>query len=273
MRTSALPDRLDDLPAVWRDDLFTERIWQRHPDRSIQKGEAGGFVVRSPGFPHLAYLKPTKICEENRPRAAYEKIASDLGYEVGLPVPPVLLYRRENAPEKEESRTCISVVVYEEQWEWGDLWEIELPDAAREIMRQALAENSGVVAFDTWLGNADRRNRRNAIFGTFRDAPAQAAFMFLDYSNSLNMGDRWGEKGFETIEVPKLPEVFLEAIDRGVLEEAVSRIESMDDNVINEIVARIPDDYMAPQHAEIVTAGLRARKKIVRDALQGQLRP
>ena len=45
---------------------------------------------------------------------ANEKIISDLGYELRLSVPPVLLYRRENRLLNEEGRCCVSLVMYPE---------------------------------------------------------------------------------------------------------------------------------------------------------------
>lgn len=267
MNVVAFPDRVGDLPAVWRRDVFTKRIWQIEANRAIQEGEAGGFVVQSPGFEHLAYLKPTNICTPDRPKAAYEKIAADLAFDVGVSVPPVLLYRRKHAPEDEESRACVSVIIYDEQWEWGQFWEPSPPGIA-DILRTVLARSSGAIALDTWFGNTDRRNKRNAIFGTFHDAPAQGAFMFLDFSNSLNMGNRWAQNGFQEIEVPPLPDILLEAVDWNVLDQTTSRIEDLDEDSIDAVVGRIPLDYMEQKHSDIVASALKERRRLIRARLE-----
>src|SRR5438270_12172197 len=66
----------------WRQEVVSAEDWVQHIEQAlpIQPGEAGGFLVRSTQSGLLGYLKPLNH-NPNVPRAAYEKIASDLGYE------------------------------------------------------------------------------------------------------------------------------------------------------------------------------------------------
>ncbi len=96
-------------PAVrdaWRKVVVTTEEWEPHSDqaRPVRGGtEAGGFLVRSLMTGLIGYLKPLKP-RGNNSRAAYEKIASDLAFEIRVNVPPVVLYRRPDAqpPEPRE---------------------------------------------------------------------------------------------------------------------------------------------------------------------------
>jgi hypothetical protein len=83
----------------WRQEVVSTEEWVHHIDQAlpIQPGEAGGFLVRSAQTGLLGYLKPLNH-NAQVPRAAYEKIASDLAFEAHVGVPPVVLYRRLNPP-------------------------------------------------------------------------------------------------------------------------------------------------------------------------------
>src|SRR5262249_47205118 len=107
--------------AQWRNEVVSNEIWDKHinPAQPVQPGEAGGFLVRSGGGV-VAYLKPTKD-EPSCPRPAHEKICADLAFEIGLPVPPAVLYRRPN-PGAEAKQVVLSLVPHGATYEWQHLF-------------------------------------------------------------------------------------------------------------------------------------------------------
>jgi hypothetical protein len=185
----------------WRAQLFSTFAWQQDASRP-NPGEAGGFFVTCPDVPRRAYLKPTRICGDDHPRAANEKIVSDLAAELDLAVPPVLLFRRPACPAGEESRTCVSLVPFDEFWEWSEFYNLAPTPSIQAVVRGLLARGCGVIALDAWVGNTDRDNGRNAGFGNSVAAPAESTFLFLDHANALNHGHRWQVPANRTVAAP-----------------------------------------------------------------------
>src|SRR5262249_12810016 len=150
------------------------------------------------------YLKPTKACPDNHPRAANEKIVADLAVELNIAVPPTCLFRVPNCPAGVESRACISLTLGPEFWEWSHLKELDTVanGLGHRLARAALSPYSGGIALDALIGNTDRNNERNAMFVADRVPGYALSFFYLDHANSLNMGDRWQNDGWRPTAVP-----------------------------------------------------------------------
>lgn len=111
------------------------------PD-SPREGEAGGLYVTCDAVPRRAYLKPRK--REHGPfgcRAAREKIVADLARDLGVAVPPVLLFVRHDAPQGEETSCCVSLVLYGRQFPWHQIkrW-VEDPTQSERIMELVMRD-------------------------------------------------------------------------------------------------------------------------------------
>src|SRR5207245_11215931 len=139
--------------------------------------------------------------------------------------------------------------MYDEVYEWSQV--MNLPGPAQAVVKTSLAHDCGIIALDALVGNTDRNNGRNALFGLDPGSPAEGGFVFFDSANSLNMGDRWQNEAWKTVDVPPMPDVLRQAVDRDVLRDAVTRVAGIAEAVIDEIVKRIPDEYMASVHRDI----------------------
>ena len=153
------PD-IEALKKKWRNDLFSTDPWVRNPVDQFVPGDSRGFRVKHASVPYGGYLKPTKSRAEKNPSlAAHEKIAADLAADLGLPVPPVLLYDRPDAPTSEESRCCVSLVMYPKQTAWRLLFKSETEVRTKEIVGKDtaawLAPYSGMHVFNLWVGQVD----------------------------------------------------------------------------------------------------------------------
>jgi hypothetical protein len=268
------PAALSEIRKQWRQELCSEHQWQPDAIGLLHPGEAGGYRVRCDGFPFGAYLKPTKI-DASTPRAANEKIVADLATDLGFDVSPVLLYRRNGCPPGEEFCCCVSLILYPELYQWGLIWNLwnapSMEAVLRGIVGASLAQYSGNVALDLWIGQTDRNNAGNAVFGIDPKNRAEGGFVFLDHAFTLNHQNRWAGNGWQAVTMIPLPKPFQDCIDKSLVLAACDRIAGTSDDAVAAIVTRIPDSFMTEAHRTIVTTALNGRKKLLREFVEGNL--
>ncbi len=101
----------------WRDAVMSPHAeWKTSPNKAgYVEGMSKGFMVSCCELDRRAYLKPIEPMGDV---AAREKIASDLAFELGVAVPPVVLARRSDLEVllggKEEC-VMLSLVMYQTQ--------------------------------------------------------------------------------------------------------------------------------------------------------------
>jgi hypothetical protein len=189
-------------------------------------------------------------------------LATDLDFDV----PPVLLHRRNNTPPGEETHCCVSLILYPEQHEWGLIWNLAaMEPVIRGIVTASLARYSGNVALDIWIGQTDRNNNRNAIFGIDPRNRAESGFVFLDHSYTLNHGNRWAGNAWQTVEMVPLPAAFRDNLDKDLVLAACDRIAAATDDAVAGVVNRIPDTFMNAAHKAVVVAALNGRKLLLHE--------
>lgn len=262
-----LDNPLAELCREWRSELFSEHGWQRHPDQP-DHGEAGGFRVDADGVPYGAYLKPGRSKQDNTPRAANEKICSDLANDLSLPVPPALLYRRRSVSGDEEPHVVVTLYLADERDVWRLKDVIDSQVDAQDLIGPAIAEASGIVAFDTWAGNTDRKNTKNTIFFERSDGSYQAAF--IDFSYTLNRRDRWNGGGYTDVSIPRLPQLIVDNLDPTEIGETVEAIEQLSEEDVQDVTVRIPAEYMEDEESDLVFQALIDRCERVRAPLQDE---
>jgi hypothetical protein len=254
------PEMLGALRQQWRREVFSGRVWTIDHTSLLQAGEAGGFRVVSPE-PLTAYLKPTRLCDEHTPRAANEKIVSDLAFDLDFSVPSVLLYRRTSVPVGEETKCCVSLVIYPSHYPWSMIWDISsLPLIVQEIVRGSIAAYSSAFALDLLIGQTDRNNANNVVFGADPTNPSNNGLWFLDHAFSLNHGNRWAGDNWRNIEMVPVPNVFRSCLDKNLVLLGSERIAALSDETISDVVSRIPEDYMSGNHQRTLIAALNGRK-------------
>jgi hypothetical protein len=90
---------------AWRLETLTSLAWSSPGNPGEAGGQAQGFFVKCGGL--TGFAKPSKQANEPPdapPRAAHEKIASDLAFDLRLPVPPVVMWRRQVSTPGQEAR-------------------------------------------------------------------------------------------------------------------------------------------------------------------------
>lgn len=258
-----VPKSMRPVAERWRKDLNASLEWKKDPGREPKQGEAKGFFVNAEGFQHAAYLKPGQRKKDGICRAAHEKIVSDLGHDLGLPIAPVLLYERQDCPENEEPHACVSLLLYDEHYPWGQAFDVSEP-VLLMLVQKDLAATSGIVALDTWVANRDRKNANNALYGVSPDRGEQG-WVFIDHAYTLSRGKDWGKDTPPA--VPPFPDVLLGSIDSEILADYVAEIEGLEDDVITDIVQRIPQHYLPDKEKTIIEEGLKERRSRIRPVL------
>lgn len=256
---------VDDLIPAWRSELHTKHSWQLHP-RQIGAGEAAGMLLICPEAPNGGYMKPGAVKGPEVCIAATEKICADLAVDLSLPVPPVLLYEKEPQIPAAESRCCISLVLHPKFHTWGEIWPfIGAETLVGAMLHASLPAMSGIVAFDTWVGNSsDRNNVGNVIYGHDPQDTTRNRFLAIDFSMTLNRDNVWANNGWETMHRVTLPAGLSSVLDKRLILDTADRISALSDRAVADVVTRIPDNYMNPAHKSVVVSGLNGRKALLK---------
>ncbi len=289
---------LGEIRTEWRKHAVAPWTWRQAKNQAcvqgslVREGEAGGVYLTSDDKASLikgrrAYCKPRKVGDDDERRAAREKICSDLGYELGIPIPPVVLLERPGAPPSEERFCCASLVVHPAQYPWWQLekWHKDPSMATRahamitSLLPRAASE---CLAFDVWVGQPDHYgtpgSAHNLAWGYQPHQSGNGEFLFFDFAFSLGYKrwwpQDWAAGGWSIGGIPGrpvIPPVMEGYADPKVLEEIVTKIEAFPEEVIVEIVGRIPDEYMKPDRRKVIVDGLLGRRAIVRTVLAAKL--
>ena len=253
---------------------------------TVAKGEGGGLFVSFDAFGgRRAYMKPTKKALPMYAKAAREKIASDLAFEVGVAVPPVMLATRDRPPMGEERHVCVSLVMFQRQWSWFEVkgWvsDTATTEAAQLIKSKVPAAASRAFAFDTWLDQTDHGgectrgafegHNHNIIFGYDATSAGEGSFVFLDYAYSLGAGERWKHGGASNCVPANFPHRMLKLLDKQALAETVQRIEDTPSSAVEGVLSRIPVTHLEPEFSREIQEGLLSRRSLVRKALADYL--
>jgi hypothetical protein len=233
------------------------------------QGEAGGFFVESDAIGgRRAYMKPLR---SGLSRAAREKIASDLAFDLAVPVPPALLATRDGVRSGEERFVCVSLVLFPQQYSWRQVQQhVSDPSSpVAQAVGNTLAEDAALgLAFDTWLAQGDHNDHpHNVVFGFDRRTPGSGSLVFLDYSLSMGCPHGWSDGKYATCSMVPFSRLMTERADKTKLEACICRIESYDVSSLEEVIMRIPGTHLPRPEGEKILESLTARRALVRPAL------
>jgi len=236
--------------------------WAMDPNVTAQPGVEGGFWVTAP--PYRGYAKPLAAGRSNPhlyPVAAVEKIASDLARSIDVPVPPVTLWQRLNAPAGEPQHHAVSAPPFANTMRWGDI--AGVPSVYDPLKAMAAEVMSAMVPFDTWVQCEDHvGNPGNLLVTTIAGPPLRAYFAFIDYSYS--QVHKWrAASGYQSGFVAPMYDAALTP-DIGIMREAIDAVLGVSDGVILKIVGDVPDPYLSPADKGAIIDGLRYRRDNLR---------
>jgi hypothetical protein len=177
------PDKAEVIARAWRAQVMSNESWQVAASRAIQHGEASGFFVTASGIGGYAKPGRNQPPVHEHPRAAHEKIAADLAHDLGLPVPPCILW--DQGPRATGERfCCVSLEVFVPVWQWRDV--SKAPPLVLKLGSEVVEAASAMVAFDTWVGNSDRVNEGNLLVQEdVSGVMPIARFAYIDFANAF----------------------------------------------------------------------------------------
>ena len=238
--------------------------WAMDPGTRPMQGAEGGFWVTSPPWRGYAKpLDPRAADPKNRPIAACEKIASDLAYELGLPVPPVTLFERPKVPIGQARYHSVSAPPFVVVHRWDA---VKVNRAAMRIVDACAAPAmSAMVAFDTWLECEDHNNHPgNLLLTTGAGATPTVHMAWIDYAAGL--ANAWRVRGCISSFVAPMYYPALKA-DVATMRETIDAIQAVPDTTIQRIVMRIPNVFLGQTDSHLIMQGLRLRRDNLRRIL------
>lgn len=262
----------------WRKSAISPHCWSACKNQTgLQRGEAGGYKVEAPGVDRVCYLKPAdpRPDEHNHCRAAREKVASDLAFDLGLCVPPAQLTIRENPPTGCTRQVVVSLIEYPRQWTWSKVKLIRIDDEPAGLaLAQALSRCSPHLAFDTWLDQKDHNDHPdNIVWGYDPGTPGDSSIIFLDYANSMGFDGSWAGNGWRQTVAPQWMPLMKQHMDRTALRRMIEKIERFPEDGLRKVVERIPDEYLPASQKGIILNGLIGRRGAIRAALAAEVQP
>jgi hypothetical protein len=212
------------------------------------EGEAGSHAVTNDqGI--RAVAKPSVAHNDGVPRAAHEKIASDLAHHIDVPVPAVCLWTDPNTSR----HYSVSAWAFDECLSWSGASKLNLLTAT--FLHEARPIISVGAVFHTWIGNSDP-NGENVLIDV--KAPANLpGIAFIDHAFSMS---RMWQGETETLQEAGTDYCGQMSLLPGPMAEVISRIQSLDSKVIEEIVSRIPDYYLSSGRRRLIIANLMRRR-------------
>jgi hypothetical protein len=260
-----------EIAADWRKAAVSPLNWTDCANQAgAAQGEAGGFFVEATGFPRRAYMKPVHdhLDDQIVCRAAREKIAADLAYDLGLPVPPAQLTTWLEG--KSSKPVVVSLVMYPTQFAWLQVRGLPIPQSVHgAALAAVLAKGSPMLAFDTWLSQEDHGDHpHNIVWGYEPANMANTGLIFLDYSFSMGYNGTWRSGGWKPVTLVPFPPLLLQYLDKQALRTTLEKIEAYPDAEIGAVIQRVPDSHMAPAQRDLLQEGLIGRKTLLRACLQ-----
>ena len=210
--------------------------------------EAGLVGVAKPG---------ANVSEPDLPRAAHEKIASDLGFLLELPIPPVTLC--DSSSDFDERYVAVSAWAFSRAVEWQKVV-TQLSSSRRDL---AVAVSSAMAVFDTWIAASDRKDSHVLVNDDGDDSKLDLAY--IDYAFSLTKEWATGNGPVDKMR-PALP---IRSLAPFEALNIVDNIEALDDQKITQIVNRIPPDYLPDRRKRIIISNLLSRRAQLRALVAG----
>lgn len=247
--------------------MFTSDSWSEAGLPGSRGGTFGCFPVAGVALGGFAKPRGSPVVRiEDHPVAALEKIASDLAFDLGLPVPPAVLWEREG-PRSHGRQLIISAAPFDGALTWLQV-EAAPPSVAARILPTLSPSASAIAAFDTWLMNGDRVNRGNILVREDVGPPALTRVAYIDFANSLSRvfrikPDIWKDEGGT---VPMFPHGL--PVDLASMDATVSAIEKLPEAQLRVIVERIPARFLLPQDRDEILAALLYRQPRLRGIMK-----
>jgi hypothetical protein len=242
---------------------MTSLPWTIVAPEQVLPGEARAFFVTAGQVAGFAKPGRNQPPVSEHPRAAHEKIAADLAFELGLPVPPAVLWERKGVVSGQERYVSVSALPFERPASWRDV--LRLPAEAARLLPKLELAASAMAPFDSWLGNGDRVNAGNLVL---QEDPSNGdpQVTYLDFANALSRAWLPHQTWPTVMAIHCYP--LGGAANLAVMSQVVDRIEHLDTRIIEEVVNRVPQGFSSNPCREVIVKGLLHRQRCLRMAMK-----
>lgn len=257
MSIRVFPPAVEEIARQWFQSAVADVKWTAGGARfsSALKGfEAECENARGVAKPGSKNLDPS-----HHAAAAHEKICSDLAYMLGLPVPPVTLWHRENPPAGHSRYVAVSAYTFETPYTWQHIG--ANPAFATHFAAALGGSASAMAPFDTWVGNLDRVNPENLVV----NARGTREGAYIDFANSLSLV--WKRDGYQLI-VPVSCYPAGVTPDLETMAGIIRKIQQLPELRIREIIDRIPMAFLDAPSRDLIVEGLLYRRAHLRKHLE-----
>jgi hypothetical protein len=239
---------LADIRDEWRATPCTAHDWTKSADqKGCVQGECRGELCESAGFLFEAYMKPGAIgaLAWTYPAPAYEKIAADIAHDLGCPVPACQIWNRPAPVPANYAHYCsMSLREFPNYYSWGmciaSVNAANADPVTKQLVGPILAQASGMLVLDTWLGQGDRGNHpANVQLGYDSAEPQRSQLVFLDFSRTMNWNGQWTGNNWHNVVLVHEPAALMNCISKARVKETYDKIMAMSEDQITEIVQRL----------------------------------
>jgi hypothetical protein len=185
--------------------------------------------------------KPAFQPGSDMPRAAHEKIASDLAFMIGVPVPPVTLWTNPSDSEK----YAISGWAFRQPLNFDQALGV-LTQKFRENMEATLA--AGYV-FHTWIDDTDHGGNGGNVLVDSESTDEHPGIAFIDHAFSMTY--TWTDVAKPCSRLSSYY-MMTDKMPPDAIADVVNRVQSIPESTILEIVDRIPVVYLTSTRAKLI---------------------
>lgn len=215
---------------------------------AIGRGESGSFHITSRDGRRGA-CKPA-FATNGVPRAAHEKIAADLAYLLGLPVPPTCLWRN----PADGALFTTSLWAFRQALTWGEA----KPRLSATFLQNAAAGFSVVRVFHTWIGDTDHGGNDGNVVINAETTDESPSFAVIDHAFSMLQNPHFEAGPVQIVPMGYVPQ---DLCDTAATAAAVAAINHLEAKMIENTVGRLPADFLPPERAEAIIGALLRRRQ------------
>lgn len=245
--------------AQWFDNPFEKGEWE--PTGQVFGSEARPFVVVEKSTGMRGVAKPGVGVLNNVPRQAHEKIASDLGFALGLPVPPVSLYPFTD-PDGTTRWTSLSLWAFPQAHTYAEAHGQNVLDVEEQQRFNQIA--NACYVFDFFIDNADRHSG-NMLAGSADDGRTE--FAMIDHAFTMSYRGTWGDPQAPFAPVNKI----YTSVEPATQKAMAEKIASLDPKLVEDVVARLKGTVLDDMLAGLLLANLTSRATLILGNIKAQL--
>lgn len=213
----------------------------------VGTGESGSLHITGEGG-LCGIAKPA--FQGDMPRAAHEKIAADLAHILGVPVPPVILWRNPNGG----APFAISLRAFSQPLTWGQAGHLT---ARPEFLAGCADILAGGYVFHVWIGDTDHSGNPGNVLIDAASTLEKPALAFIDHAFSMSYS--WPGP------TPPLQHIggyymARENLPQPAVAKAVEWVQDISTEAIERIVKRIPASFLAEDRAAMIVDCLVRRR-------------